>query len=80
MQRSTSPPSLPPNLDHLQILGHQNVSSPYSAFLLPSLRDPTASQMANGKDFFQELRKQVTEKLQEREQEKTKATSPAKGG
>lgn len=31
---------------------------------------PPAGQMANGKDFFLELRKQITEKLQEREREK----------
>lgn len=43
--------------------------------------------MANGKDFFLELRKQVAEKLQEREQgEKPKqhvakeSITPAKGG
>ena len=37
--------------------------------------------MANGKDFFQELRKQVTEKLQEREQgEKPKQQVAKEGG
>jgi hypothetical protein len=40
--------------------------------------------MANGKDFFVELRKQITEKLLERDHEdkaKTKeVAAPAKGG
>jgi hypothetical protein len=41
--------------------------------------------MANGKDFFVELRKQITEKLQEREREEAAAKQenkqePAKGG
>jgi hypothetical protein len=44
----------------------------------------SAGQMANGKDFFVELRKQITEKLLERDHEdkaKTKeVAAPAKGG
>lgn len=42
----------------------------------------TGGQMANGKDFFVELRKQVTEKLQEREKEEqaSKQDSTTKGG
>ena len=37
--------------------------------------------MANGKDFFQELRKQIMEKLQERDQqEKTKQQVAKEGG
>jgi hypothetical protein len=37
-----------------------------------------AGQMANGKDFFLELRKQVTEKLHEREREEAAKQQQAK--
>jgi hypothetical protein len=41
--------------------------------------------MANGRDFFHELRKQMTEKVNERDQEekakaKQESGTPAKGG
>ncbi len=63
------------------MLGHQSVSPSIKASFHLLLTKTAAGQMANGKDFFQELRKQVTEKLQEREQgEKPKQQVAKEGG
>ena len=81
MQKCTRHRSHLPRPDHLQTLGHRSVSSRVDASSKLLLTRNVAGQMANGKDFFQELRKQVSEKLQEREQgEKPKQSMAKEGG